>query len=141
MPAFSTLSKNLLDQADHHLRILFEIVVKFRDCTILESYRDEQRQNELFAQGRSQLKWPKSNHNTRPSLAVDVAPYFGNRQPGERISFNKYEVVEFGHYVLGVRDILGLTDKIRWGGDWNRDFMTLTDKEFLDGFHWEVIKE
>jgi peptidoglycan L-alanyl-D-glutamate endopeptidase CwlK len=136
MPLFSLHSKELLSQADIHLQVLFNEVIKHRDCTITEAFRDEERQNKMFSIGTSKVKWPNGKHNVMPSEAVDVAPYFEKRKG---ISLVKYEVVEFGHYVLGVRDCLNLTNRIRWGGDWDKDFLTLTDNEFLDAFHWEVI--
>ena len=136
MPAFSIESLRKLNECDHHLVILFTEVIKHRDCKILDGRRGEELQNRYFAEGKSKVRYPRSKHNTLPlSMAVDVAPYF----TGSGVSLNRYEVVEFGHYVLGFRDAMNLTNRIRWGGDWNRNWKTLTDKEFLDAFHWEVI--
>lgn len=135
MPVFSLHSKELLAQADVHLQVLFNAVIKYRDCSIIEAFRNEEHQNKMFSIGTSKVKWPNSKHNKKPSEAVDVAPYF----QGRGMSLEKFEVVEFGHYVLGIRDMLNLSKRIRWGGDWDRDFLTLTDNEFLDAFHWEVI--
>ena len=135
MPKFSKRSINILDGVDVHLRVLFNTVIDFRDCTILEGFRGKEKQDKYFSEGFSKVQWPNGKHNKNPSLAVDVAPYF----PGRGVSLNKYEVVEFGHYVLGIRDCIRLTNKIRWGGDWDKDWKSLTDNEFLDAFHWEVV--
>lgn len=135
MPVFSLQSQKKLSECDHHLVLFFNEIIKFRDCTIICGHRNEADQNLAYSTGTSKVKWPDGKHNKTPSEAVDVAPYF----PGRGVSLNKYEVVEFGHYCLGVRDCMNLKDRIRWGGDWDRDFMTLTDNEFLDAFHWEVV--
>ena len=139
MPVFSSQSVKKLSECDHHLSLFFNIIVGMRDCTILCGFRPEEQQNEAFKQGYSKVKYPNSKHNLLPSMGVDVAPYFSDRPKGKRVSLNRYEVVEFGHYCLGVRDCLNLKPKIRWGGDWDRDFLTLTDNEFLDAFHWEIV--
>ena len=136
MPKFSRNSKQKLLGCDMRLVVLFFRVVKFRDCTILDGRRDKATQNAYYEAGTTKVKYPYSKHNIIPlSKAVDVAPYFTKRG----VSFNRYEVVEFGHYCLAMRDALGYRDVIRWGGDWNGDFLSLTDKEFLDAFHWEIV--
>ena len=139
MSTFSQKSQNKLNSCDIHLVVFFNSIISLRDCTILCGVRSEEEQDEMFASGNSQLRYPHSKHNSIPSMAVDVAPYFANRAKGKQVSFNRYEVVEFGHYCLGVRDCLNFTDKISWGGDWDQDFLSLTDNEFLDAFHWEVV--
>lgn len=139
MPSFSKRSLNRLHECDHHLVVLFEAVIKYRDCTILEGYRGKDRQNQLYREGKSKVIYPNSNHNKTPlSLAVDVAPYFGDRPRNKRISFIAHEVIEFSHYCLGIRDAMNLKDRIRWGGDWNRNYQN-SDEAFLDAFHWEVL--
>lgn len=139
MPVFSKRSLKKLNQCDHHLVVFFEAVIKFRDCTILEGRRGRIRQEFLYRAGKSQVRYPVSNHNKLPlSMAVDVAPYFGSREKSKRISFIRSEVIEFGQYCLGIRDALNLKERIRWGGDWDGDYQT-SDERFLDGFHWEVV--
>jgi peptidoglycan L-alanyl-D-glutamate endopeptidase CwlK len=139
MPMFSTKSKLLLAECDHHLIAFFDSVIKLRDCTVLCGHRGQKEQDQFYANGTSKVKWPNGKHNKKPSMAVDVAPYFSNRAPGTRISMIRYEVIEFGYYCLGIRDAMNLTRKIRWGGDWDGNFLTLTDNEFIDAFHWEII--
>ncbi|MBD3284696.1 hypothetical protein GF395_04650, partial [Candidatus Uhrbacteria bacterium] len=120
MPEFSEESLRRLRTVDHHLQVLFKVVIQHRDCTILEGYRDQVTQNRYYAEGKSQLQWPDGKHNSVPSKAVDVAPFF----PNSGVSMNRLEVVEFGHYVLGVRDCLNMGHKIRWGGDWDGDWLS-----------------
>jgi hypothetical protein len=45
------------------------------DITVLCGFRGEDDQNDAFRRGTSDLRWPKSKHNQRPSRAVDLAPY------------------------------------------------------------------
>ena len=60
---FSTTSKNRLYTCDEQLVELFNEVIKHWDCTIVEGYRTEDRQNEMYRTGKSQLQWPNSKHN------------------------------------------------------------------------------
>lgn len=140
MPKFNKQSLVKLKECDHHLVILFEAVIKFRDCTILTGSRNQFDQDEAYANGKSKVKFPNSKHNVLPlSYAVDVAPYFADRKPADRISLIYDDVIEFGHYVLGIRDMLGMKTRIRWGGDWNGNYRSFDDENFVDGFHWEVV--
>tara|TARA_R110002126_G_scaffold4331_1_gene22894 strand:+ start:21994 stop:22404 length:411 start_codon:yes stop_codon:yes gene_type:complete len=45
-----------------------------QDLKVICGYRNEVDQNKAFAEGKSKLKWPKSLHNSHPSLAIDVVP-------------------------------------------------------------------
>lgn len=46
-----------------------------RDITVLCTYRGKKEQDEAFKKGWSKLEWPKSKHNKKPTLAVDIAPF------------------------------------------------------------------
>jgi peptidoglycan L-alanyl-D-glutamate endopeptidase CwlK len=50
-------------------------VIKTYDITIVCGYRGEAEQNKAYLLGKSKLKFPKSAHNKRPAIAVDVYPY------------------------------------------------------------------
>ena len=84
------------------------------DCSIIEGFRDEQRQNEAYSIGKSKAKWPQSKHNQRPSRAVDCIPYPCDWNDLERFH-------ELGGVVQGVAHMLGI--KIKWG----RGFAKLRD--------------
>ena len=45
------------------------------DLALTEGYRGERKQDEHYAAGRSDLKFPLSNHNVMPSRAVHIDPY------------------------------------------------------------------
>lgn len=131
MPKFSKRSKERLDSCHPDLIRLFEKVVEKYDCSVLEGYRSNTRQEELFEQGMSKLRAGQSKHNNVPSLAVDVAPY--------PIDWNdKIRFYHFVGYVKGVADQLGI--KIRCGADWDSD-NDLHDQTFFDLPHFELIGE
>lgn len=90
------------------------------DITILEGYRDEERQNLMVAEGRSQLPWPKSRHNQFPSWAVDIAPYVDGA-----VSWDWEHYEPLAAHVKTVWQRLKMDDKVtnlyelEWGGDWS----------------------
>jgi len=128
MPKFSKKSLSKLETCDKRLQDLFLKVVKKFDCTILEGYRSKDRQNKLFDEGKSKLKYPKGKHNSLPSKAVDVAPYPIDWNDRERFTY-------FAGYVIGIAYQMGL--KIRWGGDWDMDTQ-VKDNNFDDLPHFEI---
>ena len=129
MPKYSTTSQVRLSQCHPLLQQVFNQVINTVDCTIIEGHRPEERQNELFDQGKSQLKFPDGKHNQMPSLAVDAAPYPINWNDRERATL-------FAGFVLGVASEMGV--KLRWGGDWNMNFET-KDNNFDDLWHFELV--
>lgn len=119
MPSFSSKSQKKLDSCNQDLRLLFNEVIKYQDCTILEGMRSPERQRELFDSGKS--KTLMSNHLTYPSNAVDVMPYPIDWEDIARQHCFATEV-----YNIAMR--LGI--KVRWGGNF---------KNFYDAPHWETI--
>jgi peptidoglycan L-alanyl-D-glutamate endopeptidase CwlK len=128
MPRFSKKSLSKLETCDKRLQDLFLRVVKKFDCTIIEGHRSKDRQNKLFKEGKSKLKYPKGKHNAIPSKAVDVAPYPIDWNDRERFTY-------FAGYVVGIAYQMGL--KIRWGGDWDMDTQ-VKDNNFDDLPHFEI---
>jgi len=128
MPKFGTKSKKRLKTCDEDLIFLFEIVVKYFDCSVLEGHRGKKLQNKYFKEGKSKLKFPEGNHNKKPSKAVDVVPYPISFSDRERMTY-------FAGFVKGVAAILGIP--IRWGGDWNSN-TEVKDNDFDDLPHFEL---
>jgi len=85
----------------------------------------------LAAEGKSQVRWPDGNHNTVPSLAVDVTPYPIKWDDRERQTL-------FAGYVLATAKAMGVS--LRWGGDWDRD-TEVRDNSFDDLVHFEIVKQ
>jgi peptidoglycan L-alanyl-D-glutamate endopeptidase CwlK len=129
MPSFGKRSRANLDTAHESLQKLFDEVVKEYDCAVIEGHRNQERQDRLFFEGKSKLKFPNGKHNKVPSLAVDVVPY--------PIDWSdKVRFYHFAGYVKGVASQLGI--KVRWGGDWDSD-NDLNDQTFFDLPHFELI--
>ena len=135
MPKYGERSSQALRSAHIDLQVVFNEVIKHRDCTILEGHRSNERQEELFRTGKSKLRAGESKHNATPSRAVDAVPYPIDWNDRERI-------VLFAGYVLGVADALynqgKIVHQLRWGGDWDRDGQT-KDTTFFDGPHFELL--
>jgi peptidoglycan L-alanyl-D-glutamate endopeptidase CwlK len=133
---FSDKSKYRLGTCHQDIQKIFNEVIKYFDCTILEGYRDDLRQNELYRQGKSQLKAGQSKHNHQPSLAVDAVPYPINWNDTQRMTL-------FIGYVLGIANYLydkGEIDyKLVSGIDWDSDTQ-VKDTTFFDYPHFELTK-
>jgi len=130
---FSDRSRANLDQCHPSLQVLFEEVIKHYDCTILCGYRGMAEQNNAYHEGRSQLLYPKSKHNSNPSMAVDVCTWYEDK-PHIRWNDNKTASYLAG-YIKATADQLGI--KIRLGADFNMN-NDLTDNWF-DVYHIELI--
>lgn len=126
---YSKASQAKLGTCHDSLQLVFAEVIRHVDCTVLEGFRPEQVQNELFRSGKSQLMWPAGKHNQSPSLAIDVAPYPIQWKDRERFTL-------FAGFVLGIAAAKGVT--LRWGGDWNRNFQ-VNENNFDDLVHFELV--
>tara|TARA_R100001530_G_scaffold62281_1_gene44834 strand:+ start:269 stop:664 length:396 start_codon:yes stop_codon:yes gene_type:complete len=128
MPKFGKRSMERLNTCDEDLIALFQEVVKYFDCSVLEGHRGEEKQNKYFNEGKSKLKYPEGRHNKKPSNAVDVVPYPVDWEDREQMSY-------FAGFVKGVAYKMGIP--IRWGGDWNNN-NDLKDNNFDDLPHFEL---
>jgi peptidoglycan LD-endopeptidase CwlK len=131
MPSFSQNSLDHLSTCVQPLQDLFNEVIKYFDCTIVCGYRNQQDQDQAFADGLTKLKWPNGKHNTQPSKAVDVAPCINGK-----INWSLNQCILFAGIVLGFASQKGI--KIRWGGDWNSN-LDLSDNTFNDYDHFELV--
>ncbi|MFC1537143.1 M15 family metallopeptidase [Pseudomonadota bacterium] len=121
MPHFGKSSTRRLASCHNDLQRLFNEVIKERDCSILCGFRCEVEQDEAYQSGKSKVMWPNSNHNSNPSMAVDVAPY-----PIDWDDLERFD--EFADFVKAKADEMGIA--VRWGGDFS---------SFYDGPHWEIV--
>jgi len=131
MPKFGKRSRERLATCDKRLQDIFNEVIQFVDCSVLEGHREEERQNALFDEGKTLVKYPDGRHNSNPSRAVDVTPYPVDWEDRERQTL-------FAGFVLGLARSKGI--KLRWGGDWDQDFQVM-DNRFDDFPHFELDKE
>lgn len=130
MPTFSQFSKNNLETCHEDLQRLFNEVIKHFDCRVTCGHRGQEEQDKAYHDGKSQLKWPESEHNKMPSQAVDVIPFPVNWDDTRR----------FYMFVGIVRGIAAMMEiPIRCGADWDGD-MEFTDQTFHDLPHFELLK-
>ena len=139
MAKFSEDSLKKLGTCHKDLQVIFEEVVKTFDCSIIEGHRGEKAQEEAFKKGLSKLHYPKSKHNSSPSMAVDANQYPIDWK-NKRVN---YDIIFFAGYVMGVAQKLfevgEITHKVRWGGDWNQN-KRVSDETFLDFPHFELVE-
>lgn len=131
MPRFGKRSKERLATCEKDLQLVFNEVIKYVDCSILEGHRSKDRQNSLYEDGKTKVRYPNGRHNSSPSRAVDVTPYPVDWKDRERQTL-------FAGFVLGVANQMGI--KLRWGGDWDQDF-EVQDNKFDDFPHFELGKK
>ena len=137
MPKFGKRSLQILDTVDPELQAVCHELVKLYDITVISGFRSKEEQDRLILEGRSKLAWPKSRHNRNrytltqpPSMAVDIAPYPIDWQDTSRFVF-------MAGLFLGIAHERGTA--VRWGGDWDRDGTILTDQNFNDLPHFELV--
>jgi len=131
MAKFGKRSKERLATCDERLQQVFNEVIKYIDCSVLEGHRSEERQNKLYEEGKTKVRYPKGRHNSKPSRAVDVTPYPVDWADRERQTL-------FAGFVLGLARGMGI--HLRWGGDWNMNF-EVKDNRFDDFPHFEIINK
>ena len=129
MPRFGTRSKRNLATCDKRLQRIFNEIIKHVDCSVIEGHRDQQRQDKLYDEGKTKLKYPNGRHNLSPSLAIDVVPYPIDWKDRERMTL-------FAGFVKGLAKGMYNID-LRWGGDWDSDF-EVQDNRFDDFPHFEI---
>lgn len=153
MPVFSEESKSKLKNANSDLQLLFNEVIKYWDCKILETYRSPEEQFILFKQGRilRDKEWvivdkrhvvtncdgfiKISNHNVLPSNAIDVMPYPIDWSDDYSFAYFAGKVMEINRRMVenGI-----IKSHIRWGGDWNEN-NRMKDERLIDFPHFEII--
>ena len=128
MAKFGSKSKKNLSTCHEDLQKVFNEVIKYVDCSVLEGHRDERTQDRLYEEGKTKVRYPMGRHNSSPSRAVDVVPYPIDWKDRERFHL-------FAGFVLGMARGMGIT--LRWGGDWNMNF-EVDDNKFDDFPHFEL---
>jgi len=105
-------------------------VIESFDFTVVCGHRGREAQEEAFVKGLSKVHFPKSKHNTVPSMAVDLAPFVD----GE-VSWDTDHYPALATAVKAAWEAIPAEEKegytLSWGGDWAR---------FVDLPHWEIRK-
>lgn len=142
MYEYSRTSQNRLAQCHEDLQTIFNEVKQYVNTSILCGHRNEETQNQAVDEGNSELPWPRSKHNSYPSMAVDAGPY----QPQLK-NLDWEDAVAFGVFagvVFTVAKQLFMDNRIShqliWGGDWDSDGRS-ADETFRDYPHFELTEE
>ena len=77
MPSFGKTSRSKLETCAQEIQDVLNEAIKHYDFSVIDGHRDMERQNVYFNEGKSQVRWPNSRHNSYPSQAVDIIPYPG----------------------------------------------------------------
>ena len=151
MASFSSISAERLDTCELPLQELFNFVVIYRDCTVLDGHRNKQAQDKAYEDKASKVKWPDSNHNKSPSRAADIMPWYDAKphvrwpvHPDKALQrlhegsmsqdafiqnmLDWTDLYAFAGFVLGAAQHMKVY--VRWGGHF---------KNFFDGPHWEIV--
>ena len=131
MPSFGITSQARLVTCHIDLQQVCELVISNYDFSVLEGFRPNARQDELFRQGKSKLRAGESKHNSDPSRAVDIAPY-----PIAWDDVDRFYLL--AGLMFQAAASLGIT--LRWGGDWDRDW-DHKDQGFMDLPHFELMED
>jgi hypothetical protein len=152
---FSNHSKEQLMTIHPFLQLIIIKALAKHDLKVRQGGRPEKEQWEAFNAGRSKLAPPKGKHLLRPdpsgqfdglwSLAGDVEP-FVNGKPLRTVgaSFTGTEQAKFAWF-LGLlsniaEEVLEGTEwQLRFGVNWDMDAEILSDQDFDDWFHVELV--
>lgn len=139
---YGKTSRQRLNTCNQDLITLFDEVAIDINTSILCGYRSEVEQNKAFDIGTSEKRFPDSEHNTYPSMAVDAAPYFPeikNTDWEDSAAFALFA----GHVLATAKRLYKagrITHQVIWGGDWNSNGRCL-DHHFKDYPHFQLTKE
>lgn len=103
------------------------------DFAVIEGHREKNIQDDYYTNGMSKVKWPDGKHNKVPSEAVDVAPFINGK-----VSWNKLHCCVLAGVILSCAAKLSIG--IRWGGNWDMDGEPITDQDFQDLVHFELVR-
>ena len=129
MPRFSKKSLDNLSTCNLALQRIAKEAIGQVDFSVIWGHRPKDKQDILFGEGFSKLKWPNSNHNRWPSRAFDLVPWPINWDDREKFFF-----------LAGVILAIAKRDHIRliWGGAWDGSF---NEKgQFDDLAHFELLE-
>jgi peptidoglycan L-alanyl-D-glutamate endopeptidase CwlK len=124
MPKFGNKSSKARDTLDFKLKMIVDAVIQIYDFSIVWGFRGEVSQNKAYDDGNSKVKWPYSNHNKKPSQAMDLVPYINGKQDWN----NEEEFFYLAGLIMMAAHAQGV--KLKWGGRF---------KDFRDLGHFEII--
>lgn len=132
---FGSTSLARLESCDPKLQVIMRAAIAqgLIDMTVTEGHRDQETQDRYFREGKSRVQFPNGKHNSRPSRAVDIAPYINGK-----LSYDQRHCCYMAGLIMGIARSLGV--KLRWGGNWDQDGEIVTDQAFQDLVHFELVE-
>lgn len=143
MNQLGTTSKSRLSTCHIDLIKIIEMAIAYSDIDfgVAQGYRSDEEQHRAYLEGKSQIDGitKKGKHNKKPSEAVDIYAYING--------LAKWTTADI-MYILGVITVCAkllkergeITHQIRFGANWDRDGEFITDQNFVDLPHIELIK-
>ena len=136
MGAFGKASLERLATCDGLLQQVANKAIKTCpvDFGIAEGNRTTERQLQLFAEGKTKVDGVNdlSKHNYYPSKAFDIFAFVNGK-----MSYDVAHLCFIAEYIMAAAAELGV--KLRWGGNWDSDGEILTDQNFDDLPHFELV--
>tara|TARA_R100000458_G_C8274283_1_gene249221 strand:- start:1797 stop:2222 length:426 start_codon:yes stop_codon:yes gene_type:complete len=133
--SFSQRSLTRLNTCHPDLQLLMAEALAAPECpcdfSITSGHRGQQEQDELYEAGRSKLRYPRSRHNSMPSLAVDAVPYI--REEGG-LTWEWEYIDPLASHILDTWKRLEIEERVsgayelEWGGSWR----------WRDGAHYQI---
>ena len=112
MPKFGSSSLRKVDECHQELQhVLHEAIIGY-DFSCIWGHRNREDQQTAFENGYSDLKYPFSQHNRKPSRAFDVIPWPKGFQASDLDFYIQ------ATYILRAAIKVGVG--IKWGGHWPR---------------------
>mgnify|MGYP003651971829 CR=1 FL=1 len=155
---FGSKSFNKVNTCHRDLQTILNQAIKLTrvDFGVSHGYRKPEEQFELYKKGRKEVSggWKiedkskvvtyldgfekKSKHNHEPSRAFDIYAFVNGKA-----NWNKDYLIYLGGIIISASEILyeqgKTTHKLRWGGNWDSDSEIITDQNFMDLPHFELI--
>jgi len=139
---FGKQSCDCLDTCDIRIGAIASKVLElgFMDFSVVEGRRSKETQNLYFKTGKSRVEWPDSKHNVKDeeqkdlAEAFDAVPYIS----GKGSSYSICSCCYLAGLMLSEAAKLGI--QLRWGGNWDMDGEVMTDQDFQDLVHYELVK-
>lgn len=133
MAQFSKISEERLLTCHPDIVAVCRELIKQYDFSVLCGYRDQKEQDKAFNEGNSKVIYPNSKHNTKPSLAVDLAPY-NKTEPHidwGNVSAFKEMWIRFDTIAKVLKNEGKISSIFVWGGSWTtlKDYPHIEIKE------------
>ena len=139
---FSTRSLHCLSSCHSDLQLLAKTALGYSevDFCITEGHRSVARQQKLYAQKKTLVDGinKPSKHNCLPARAFDFCDLVGGKASWDT-SYLCYLGGLFIACGAWLHETERMQQRIRWGGNWDRDGIIITDQRLVDMPHIELL--